>query len=349
MSVSILRFSPALSVALVALFALAGVTVAQEDKPKSEAANASNEGVLSTRFNFPVRHAIQTRLQLSEQVKAELEGALRTTLWDANEIDSSLISNYWVGVQCEVAGSTSITPKDIPDAELTVHGGMKILAVTEGGAAEESGLEKGDVLLSFAGKNMNSLNDLYAVIGETKDSEASMLVVRKKELITLQITPQERPKEEEEAVELDARLHYPGLSTIEDAFNQEMQGKQLPEGYRLQFELVRGKDVTLKVTKGDETWNVDGDSTDELPEPIQEVASGIVEACEPMVALDRRDFKFVMEWQGAGTPIFRLPHLMPHQMPLFDSGNGKGQLDDLRREIKRLSEAVTKLKEKLDD
>ena len=333
------------------LVAFAGATLAQEAKPKLDSESVEGERPKTALQRFYLKHHSLPRAALNDHIRyqIEIENAssyfeLADQEWNPSEkVDSSLISNYWIGVQCEPAGSVTFSPKEIPDAELTINGGMKILAVTEGGAAEESGLEEGDVLLKFAAKDMNTLNDLYAVIGETENNEASLLVVRDGELVSMRITPQERPRpESEQSVDPSAGTHYLDLRTLEDTFKQELQGKQLPEGYRLQFELVRGKEITLKVTKGDETWNVSGDSLDDLPEPVQEVASGIIEKCEPVVAMNLIP-TWRIAWQAAASPGYA------HRLPLIYSGDEGEQLEDIRQKLKQLAEAVRELKEKLDD
>lgn len=348
MNVSIFRFSTSVSVALISLVALAGVTAAQDAEAKKLQSEAKEGKPAVTRHYFlpGTRPSLQRRYQLSEAVAAKAMEAYLALPKDPNlnppeEVDSSLISNYWIGVQCYNAGATAFSPKEAPDLELTVEGGMEILAVTEGGAAEESGLEEGDVLLKFGGNDVASLNDLYAAIGETKDNEALMLVVRDGALLSMKITPQERPQEPNESDDsdqfqaLDPSIHKIQLWNVEDAMKQEMMGKQLPEGYRLQVELVRGRDIMLKVTKGDETWNADRDSIKDLPEPIQAAASGIVEACEPLVAADG-DELWRMAWQANATPTYRR----------VLEGT---QLDDIRSQLKQLAEAVKKLEDKLDD
>ena len=306
MSVSIFRLSVTFCVVLVAF---AGVTVAQEAKSDAEAVPDKKPNSTLQRFYLRQRFqpSIDAKAVIRDRIKDQVEIAssyfeIVGQEWiPTEEVDSSLISNYWIGVQCEPAGSVTFSPKEVPDAELTIDGGMKILAVTEGSAAEESGLEEGDVLLKFAANQMNTLNDLYAVIGETENNEASIVVVRDGELVSMQIKPQQRPQETDETEGMDQspkmELQKISLKSIEDAFQQEFQNKQLPEGYRLQFELVRGKDIMLKVTKGDETWNASDDSLDDLPEPVRAVASDVVEKCRPMVAVNQQQ-SWVLTWQA---------------------------------------------------
>ena len=343
MNIPIHRFVAALSVAVFTLVALTDAVEAQEKQPQSEAAATSDFGVVKN----AIRARFQQRTQLSENVRAVLQDAIikfrdADVEWvPTEEVDSSLISDYWIGVQCEVADSTSFSPKGVPDTELTVNGGMKILAVTEGSAADQSGLEEGDVLLKFAGKDMDSLNALYAVVGETKDSEALMLVVRNKDLISLEITPQKRPtKEEDESAEVD-HSHTVWLTSVGDAIEQEMQVKLIPKGYRLQVDMERGNAILLTVTKGDERWDVGSGSIEDLPEPIRETAADIFEKCEPMVSENSGH----LIWHLTATPAFS----HPQRWPLWVAGNGDSQLQDLRQEIKQLSEAVKKLESKLDD
>lgn len=255
---------------------------------------------------------------------------------EEEEIDQSLISDYWIGVQCEKAGSTTYSPKELPDAELKIDGGMKILAVTEGGAADESGLEEDDVLLKFATKEMNSVNDLYAVIGETKDEEADLLLIRGGELVSLRITPQKRPEPE-----VSEEVPTAGLWEIKDAINYELNGKQLPKDYRVKIELSFGEDVVVTASKGKESWSADAESIDKLPSDLKPVARDLIAKCQPIV-----NENVDLVWHGGGQQF--LPHGQFLRSPLM-LHNPDNRLIEIYERLKELTTAVKQLKEKMDD
>lgn len=242
---------------------------------------------------------LRRQQQLSANQLQVLEASQKLAIREQteNEIDRSLVSDFWIGVQVEKAGTTSFSPKEAPDSDLNIDGGLIILSVSEGGAADEAGLKKDDVLLKFAGKPMNSMNDLFAVVGETEGNKADLVLIRESEIFKLQITPQPRPEETESNDNSNA-VH--GLWTIEEAYRNELKVKQLPEGYTLKIELVRGEDIMFEVTNGDGTWKASEASINELPEPIQAFVEQLAEHCEPLVEENQQpawQTQPVKQWQ----------------------------------------------------
>ena len=276
----------------------------------------------NVRFLFDAEHSSFAQL---EEAQAE------------DEIDRSLISNYWIGVQGEKAGSTNYSPAEAPKIELTVPGGIKILAVTKGSASEEAGLKEGDVLLRFSDQKTDSLNDLYAVIGETKDRESEIVLIRDGKIITSEITPQERPEEKNE---FELHEKATGLWTITDAYNAELQSKQIPEGHRIQVELVRGKEIKLNIVNGDDTWQADSNSIEELPKSIQPLAKEIVVKCKPLV-----------EPHIAAIWSRQIPTQNFHEQ-LNQIGARmaeRNRIDSIEQKISKLTKAIEALSSKMDD
>ena len=248
-----------------------------------------------------------------------------------DQIDMNLVSNFWIGVQCEKAQSTSFAPKVSPETELTIKGGMKVLAVSEGGAANEAGLEEDDVLLKFAGKELNSINDLYAAIGETEDNETEIVLIRDSELVSLQITPKKRPEESDEE---DSAHEIKMWTTIEEAYNNELDGKQIPKGYRVEMEMVRGKEILFQVTQDDNTWQATEETIDELPESIQPIAEELFQRCKPLVGANP-------------TPVWKILHNPLQPIPFQDPSSDR--LESIERQLNELTEAIKQLKNEKDN
>ena len=251
---------------------------------------------------------------------------------DEDEIDQSLISDFWIGVQCEKAGVTTFSPKEVPGAQLKVEGGMKILAVTEGGAAEKAGVKEGDVLLKFAEKDMDTVNDLYAVIGEMGETENEAIFVREGELLSINIMPRRRPETKEQQVS--------GLWTTEQAIQYELDGSKLPKGYRLTIELERGKDVVVTAVKGKESWSGDSESIDKLPDELRPLSLDLVAKCKPVVTENQ------LLWTMNVSPSLAQGRLLP-RLPMVV--NNQDRLVEIYERLVELTKAVEQLKEKIGD
>ena len=102
----------------------------------------------------------------------------------ADLADDGELSRGWLGVQIrpmteEVA---TVLGYDAPK-------GAVIEAVSDDSPAEEAGLEKGDIILSFAGKEITDLRDLTrAVATFTPEEVAKVVVLRRGEEVTLDVT-----------------------------------------------------------------------------------------------------------------------------------------------------------------
>ncbi len=80
---------------------------------------------------------------------------------------------------------------------LTTSEGVFVFSVTPGSAAEEAGLVPGDVITEFDGKQLESVEDLYAALrGKSPGDSVSMQVTRGSEQIELTATLDERPPQQ---------------------------------------------------------------------------------------------------------------------------------------------------------
>jgi len=288
-----------------------------------------------------------TQLQALEAEQKLAETELTITFQAEGEIDRSLVSDFWIGVQVENAGTTRFVPKEAPGPELNIDGGLRILAVTEGGAADEAGLEKDDVLLLFGDKPMNSTNDLFAVIGETEDNKVDIVLIRESEFLSLQITPQPRPAETESN---EATIDPTALRTIQEAYRNELNSKRLPKDYRLEIELVRGEDVKFKVTNGDDVWEANEATIDQLPESIHPFAEKIAEHCEPFVEESQDPVWGLWEHDGRARHGGNRTGWAPSEWmrrPLQNDNDDR--LKSIEQQLEELKKAIKQLSSELND
>ena len=75
---------------------------------------------------------------------------------------------------------------------LTVEGGIQVLAVETDGPAERAGLQEGDVIVGFDGGSTDGIDDLHRLLTEERVGvRATLSVVRRNETIELEVVPEE--------------------------------------------------------------------------------------------------------------------------------------------------------------
>jgi len=83
----------------------------------------------------------------------------------------------------------------IPDFVATDTKGVRLADVRGGGPAEKAGLKTGDIIVEFAGKEINNLQDYSdALIGAKVGEPVSVIVMRDGKRMELTITPTGRPQ-----------------------------------------------------------------------------------------------------------------------------------------------------------
>ncbi len=90
----------------------------------------------------------------------------------------------WLGVRIQEVTDEIAESLGMDKAE-----GALIAGITEGGPAEDAGFEAGDVVLEFNGARVPSMRDLPRMVADTPvGEEVSVVVLRKGEEVTLQVT-----------------------------------------------------------------------------------------------------------------------------------------------------------------
>jgi serine protease Do len=72
-----------------------------------------------------------------------------------------------------------VTPALAAELDLEVNSGVYVANVIEQGAADEAGIEKGDVVINISGKAVNTGADLTEVIGQHRPGERLNVVVNR--------------------------------------------------------------------------------------------------------------------------------------------------------------------------
>jgi Do/DeqQ family serine protease len=100
------------------------------------------------------------------------------------------VTRGWVGVE-----PTELTPELADTFGLKQTEGVVIIGVLQNAPAAKAGLKPGDALLSVAGQEVRSVGALLTTIAALKPGEPVKLgVMRRSQLLTLEVTPSQRPK-----------------------------------------------------------------------------------------------------------------------------------------------------------
>jgi membrane-associated protease RseP (regulator of RpoE activity) len=117
-------------------------------------------------------------------------------------------SSFWIGVQ--------VTP--VPDILLSHFrvnkenvGRVVVEQVVADSPAAKAGLKRGDVILQFAGKEINSLYDLVGQVAEAKETAQPIQIIRNGVKTDLNITPAPRPVE---SMVMQGNPMFPGRSMM---------------------------------------------------------------------------------------------------------------------------------------
>lgn len=79
----------------------------------------------------------------------------------------------------------------MPDLGATDPRGLRLAGVTPGSAAEAAGVRAGDILVSFAGKAIRTVEDLQAALTDARAGQAvTIVILRGDQRLELQLTPQ---------------------------------------------------------------------------------------------------------------------------------------------------------------
>jgi serine protease Do len=129
----------------------------------------------------------------------------------------------WLGVMIQ-----TITPELKDKLDLKDEKGALVADVTSGGPAEKAGIKRGDVVVTFDGKEINEMKDLPYIVGSTPvGKEVAVEVIRKgrTERIQVKIGELEEEKEAQEKVAEGPKL---GL-TVQELTPELARGYGLTE------------------------------------------------------------------------------------------------------------------------
>jgi len=142
-----------------------------------------------------INTAISSRSGGNEGVGFAIPVALARTILDQLR-ESGKVERGWLGV-----GIQDVTPDLAISLDLGDATGALVANVSPGGPAARAGLERGDVIVEFAGKTITESHQLPALVAESRiGSTAHLTVLRGGERRTIDVTIASLPEEPERRV-----------------------------------------------------------------------------------------------------------------------------------------------------
>jgi len=187
-------------------------------------------GFMGISFAIPIDEAIRVADELKATGKI-VRGRLAVTIGEVTK---------------DVADSLGL-----PNAE-----GAMVSSVEAGGPADKAGVQAGDIIQKFGGKNVESATDLPRMVGETKPGTHSSLTIwRKGQVLELAVTVEEMPTDKQ--VSQAAQKAPAAKATasnvlglgVSDLTAEQLKALKVHNG--VQIEVVAGPALRAGLQKGD--------------------------------------------------------------------------------------------------
>lgn len=208
--------------------------------------------------------------------------------------------DYWLGI-------LGLPVDPALKTHLDIESGLVVQDVVPESPAAAAGLEKHDILLKFNEVAVSDLESLAAAVAENGDREAEVTVIRGGESQRRTIQPSRRPPQadpdwgmppgdwgsmrewleqmrrgEGERGPFQMWVFPPGVEGWAEAAEQPAARprwlRNLPKGTQITITKPGDEPAKIVVQRDDETWNVDEEQLDELPEelrePVREMLTG---------------------------------------------------------------------------
>jgi hypothetical protein len=198
------------------------------------------------------------------------------------EVPARRVSDFWLGLECYPADAALRTQLGLEKQGLVVE------QVVPDSPGDQGGIKPHDVLLKAGERSLVSVSDLVEAIDKAKATELSIDVLRGGKPITVKVTPEQRPEDqdmarrvpERELGELrrwieslrpgerpDGPLRYrvfgPGAVLPPSA------SQKLPKDVTISVTRTGEEPATIVVKKGDQQWEVSEKDLKDLPEDLR--------------------------------------------------------------------------------
>lgn len=281
-------------------------------------------------------------------------------------------TEYWIGVMGAPADP-------LLQKHLKIDAGIVIQHVVPDSPAGKAGIKEDDILLKFGDVEVSDVTALAKVIADTGAKESKVVLVHEGKQKTVAVTPAERP----DTVPIPPAPPATDLKELHDWLEKMRKGELGKDPFRMwsmqpgvvvpkewrgfhaprfghqQFHLVLPKNTSVTITraddgpakivvkKGGQTWEVNEDELDKLPEDVRRIVRGVLGRSLGFTIPGGGDFRF--EWDGKRfkQPIRPVPKRAPVPKAERDKQPGAASADqDLDTVLKKLDEMNQRLRER---
>jgi serine protease Do len=163
-------------------------------------------------------------------------------------INQGKVVRGWLGVQIQ-----QLTPDLAKQFDLKDEQGVLLADIMEGGPAEKAGLKRGDVLIEFEGKKVDTPVALRNLVAATKPgTQVRVVVLREGSPLTVPVTVEELRSDQQAAVGSSLDNSLKGVS-VQDVTDQILQSLNITK--RIKGVIVTGVEEESAafgiLTKGD--------------------------------------------------------------------------------------------------
>lgn len=210
------------------------------------------------------------------------------------EEEGAAVSPYWIGVQLEPL-------TDILKSHLNLDRGLVAVHVFEDSPAAKGGCKANDIILKAGDKYVKEPGDLLTAVGEAKENEMTITVLRGGKETQLKVKPVKRAEaaraqakdpqalkqaetEAKEAVQqLEAALHAYKLRAMEGTapavdlvrvqpgivMSQQAVRKKIPDDVSIRITKEGNNPTKIWVKREGKEWEVTEDKIGDLPEEVR--------------------------------------------------------------------------------
>ena len=304
----------------------------QEAKDALQALEQAREALRKAEAEA-ARAAAQAQAARNEALRAEERATVRTRYVRAREKQEAALGKYWIGV-----GSAPVPAVVSAQLGLPESTGLVIEDVVPESPAAKAGLEKNDVVAAVGDKNLQSLEDLIAVVQASEGKEIEITFYRTGKRQSAKLTPAERPKE---------HFAFTGEGQRYEVQLGSEDGVQfLRPGVVFARKIELPKELTISVTRKDKEpataeVTVDGkkyqatlETVDQLPEGVREHVRMLLTGGGQQMMMAR-----MRGMAGMGDMSMQPPMALPAR----EAQSVEKQLRDIQKQIEALQKAVEAL------
>lgn len=272
----------------------------------------------------------------------------------------AVASSYWLGILAAPADA-------ILKTHLRIEAGVVVEQVVPDSPAAKAGIQVNDILLKFGDAELADVECLQKAVGENKDREAQVTLLRAGKPTTVSVKPEVRPAdvgfaaperpgdwgqisemlkklERGEFGEDPLRMFFvqPGVVVPKELKQRRIElftsppgALRLPKGTRVT--VTRQNDVPAKITveKDGQKWEVSEGELDQLPEDVRPAVKGMlgggrvfVFGQSPVVVPGERP---------GGSGESKAPKAEPEKKPEGKQGAGGQNLDKVREKLEEMN------------